>query len=210
MNLAKYYFGCFMVFVFDLDDTICDSDGYSKDYILKFFAEHNLPFKQITENARFAEKYFDWDEETALKWYKKYGDKMMLEFPDKNNAIQIINKLFDAGHKIVIATARATDWHFEPEKTTLEWLSKNNLNYHKVYIGRLDKEKICEEENADVFVDDSLSITESVAKHFALANKKGKKVFLSTTKYNKNLEAPQGVERVNNFEEMLKKLNIKY
>lgn len=59
-----------MVFVFDLDDTICDTDKYSEKYIRKYIAKHKLPYKQIATNVRFAEKKFDWDIETALRCIK--------------------------------------------------------------------------------------------------------------------------------------------
>lgn len=196
-----------MVFVFDLDDTICETDGYSEFYIKKFFAEHNLPYRQIASDVRFAESKFDWDRETALKWYKTYGDEMMLEFPCKANAVRCINFLHDSGHRIVIATARATDWHTKPEEITLKWLEKVGLKYDKIYIGRIDKEKICEEENADVFIDDDIKITQRVAEYFD--GKKDKRCFLMTTNYNKNLEVSENAERVLDVADMLKKLNLK-
>ncbi len=196
-----------MVFVFDLDDTICETDGYSEFYIKKFFVEHNLPYKQIATDVRFAESKFDWSVDEALKWYKTYGDEMMLEFPCKKNAVRCINSLHDSGHRIVIATARATDWHTKPEEITLEWLKKVGLKYDKIYIGRIDKEKICEEENADVFIDDDIKITQRVAEYFC--EKKDKHCFLMTTNYNKNLPIGENVERVLDVADMLKKLNIK-
>ena len=134
-----------MIFVFDLDDTVCDTDLYSEKYILEYFENFHLPYKKINNIARFAEKKFDWSDETALSWYKENGDQMMLQFPCKDGAIEFINELYDNGHTIVIATARATDWHNEPERITKDWLEKEKIKYHKLYIGRIDKEKICEE-----------------------------------------------------------------
>lgn len=131
-----------MVFVFDLDDTVCDTDGYSEEYILNFFKTHKYPYKQIAKNVRFAEAKFDWTREVANEWYLKYGDEMMSNFPCKNNAVEVINKLYGLGHKIVIATARANDWHTDPVGITKDWLAKVGLKYHKIYIGRIDKEKI--------------------------------------------------------------------
>ena len=130
-----------MVFVFDLDDTICDTDKYSEKYMLRFFKEHNLPYKQIAKNVRFAEKKFDWDYETALNWYKQYGDEMMIKFPYNKNIRKFINGLYDAGHKIVIATARANDWHTDPEGITLEWLKGISLNITKFTLVESIKKK---------------------------------------------------------------------
>jgi len=190
-----------MVFVFDLDDTISDTDGYSEKYIRNFFAEHNLPYKQIAKNVRFAESKFDWDRQTALAWYKEFGDEMMSNFPLKQWARDFLDFLHNQGHTIIIATARATDWHTNPEEVTLRWLKNNNIHYDKIYIGRNDKEAICLDENADVFVDDDLKITANVAKAFE--GQKDKQVFLQTTAYNKDFEVPNGVQRIKNFNDLL-------
>ena len=195
-----------MVFVFDLDDTICDTDGYSEKFIKEFISKHNLPYKQIATNVRFAEMKFDWPHEIALEWYKTFGDEMFLHFPVKRNAVKIINNLFDAGHTIIISTARATDWHTKPQELTLEWLEKVSLKYSKVYVGRKDKEQICKEENADVFVDDDINIVSRVKQTFDAAGKG--KVFLAQTNYNKTLPIPQNIQTISNFEDLLQVLEL--
>lgn len=194
-----------MVIVFDLDDTVVDTDGYSEKYILNFIKENNLPYKLVNKVARFAEKKFDWDNETALNWYKEYGDQMMLEFPFKENAKEVINELYDLGHTIVIATARATDWHTDPEGITKRWLKNNGLKYSKLYIGRIDKEKICEEENADVFIDDDIKITNRVAEYFSNT---GGMACLFNTDYNKELEVSESVVRIDSFIQFKEKVLI--
>jgi len=102
---------------FDLDDTICETDEYSEKYILNFFKTHKWPYQQIAKECRFAESKFDWPESIALAWYLEFGDKMM-QFSMQKNAVKVINGLHDLGHKIVVATARWTDWHSEPEIIT--------------------------------------------------------------------------------------------
>ena len=190
-----------MVFVFDLDDTLSETDLYSEKYISEFINKNNLPYKQIAKDVRFAERKFDWSTETALKWYKTFGDDMMLEFPLKNGAIEFLNFLHENGCKIVIATARATDWHTNPEEITIKWLKDNKIPYDTVYVGRRDKEKICEEVDADYFIDDDVSIVESVANYFLLSKRK-KQAFLLTTNYNKNLSISNNVVRVKDFDEL--------
>ncbi len=196
-----------MIIVFDLDDTLCDTDKHSEKYMLKFFKQHKLPYKQVAKNVRFAEQKFDWDTETAIEWYKTYGDEMMLKFPISKSMVKLINKLYNANNKIIIATARANDWHTDPEGVTLSWLKNNGIKYHKIYIGRLDKEKICETENADIFIDDDIKITSRVAEYFKTLNQPNKKVYLTTTGYNRTLPTPQGVERVKSVKKFLKSVN---
>jgi len=194
-----------MIFVFDLDDTICDTDGYSEKYILNFFKRTGLPYKQIAKTARFAEMKFDWDFDIALAWYKTFGDEMALHFPIKNNAVEIINSLYNQGHKIIIATARSTDWHTEPEKITFTWLKTSRIKYNKIYFGRTDKEKICEEENADFFVDDDLKTVERVNEYFKFAG--NGKAYLMSTDYNKTLEIPEDIQRIDNLQMLLNEAN---
>ena len=193
-----------MKFVIDLDDTISDTDGYSEQYIKNFIAENNLPIKFLNSTVRFADAKFDWTRETAIRWYKKYGDEMMLHFPIKGNAVKIINSLYAKGHEIIICTARDIDWHTDPEGITKQWLEDVGLKYTKLYVGRFDKEKVCEEENADVFIDDDLGIVSRVKK--LLQNKV--KTFLVTSNYNKDMQITDGVIRVSNFTEILNCLNI--
>lgn len=188
-----------MVFVFDIDDTLCDTDGYSEKYISKFFENHNIGFKQVRKVVRYAEMKFDWTEEEALAWYKTYGDQMALEFPLKPKAKETVNALHDMGHTIVLATARATDWHVEPERITLEWLDKNGIKYDKIYLGRVDKEQICIDENADVFVDDDIKICTKVLVHTKT------KAYLTKTDFNSTLEKPAGLETIENLAQLLEK-----
>lgn len=195
-----------MVFVFDLDDTVCETDKYSEYYIKKFFNDNNLPYKQVAQNVRFAEMKFDWDHDTALKWYKIYGDKMMYEFPCKEGAVEFINSLYDAGHEIIIATARANDWHTDPEGITISWLKKVGIKYTKLYVGRFDKEKICEIEDADFFIDDDIKICDRVREFFS-TQKGDKKVYLSTTDYNRELTVNDKIKRFENYSVLKESVN---
>lgn len=189
-----------MIFVFDIDDTISETDIYSEKYILDYFKNNNLPHKQIAKTVRFAEEKFDWDISTAKIWYKEHGDDMMFNFPCKPNAVNVINTLHKNGHKIIFATARSENWHTNPREVTINWLEKNNIKYDKLYTGRLDKEKICEEENADVFVDDDLEITERV---IGFLKSKNGHVFLANTEYNELFPTPKDVIRIKSLNELL-------
>lgn len=197
-----------MIFVIDLDDTICDTDGFSEKYISAYFKRFNLPYKQISKTARYAEMKFDWSQEEAIKWYKEYGDEMFLFFPVKNNAVKTINALYDSGHKIIIATARDASWHSSPVRYTNEWIHKVGLKYHKVFIGVKDKEKLCIQENADVFIDDDLGLVEKVKKEYEGNSSKRIKVFLSETEYNKDKPVPEGVIKVKSIQEVVNKLQL--
>ena len=183
-----------MTIIFDLDETLCETDRYSEEFIRSFFIENRIPVKQIATNTRFAEEKFNWSHQDALRWYKEYGDEMFLNFPCKEKAVEVLNSLYEAGHRIIIATARSTDWHAEPKKMTLAWLKNNGIKFHKIYFAVENKEKVCEIEDADIFIDDDIKTTSRVAKYF---EQKGKgKSYLITSNYNKNLQIAPKVKRV--------------
>lgn len=50
----------------------------------------------------------------------------------KLNAVEMINNMFDEGHTIIIYTAR-TWMEYE---MTVDWLKKNNVNYHQLFMGK--------------------------------------------------------------------------
>lgn len=193
-----------MKFVFDLDDTVCMTDEYSEEYINKFFKDNKLKFKQVKKISRYADGKFDWNEEEAKDWYKNYGDKMMETFPCKPKAIDVLNTLHDLGHQVIIATARGTDWHKDPENSTMIWLKNNAIKYDKIFFGRFDKEQICLEVDADVFVDDDLDIVKNVANAFK--DNTNKKVFLMNSAYNNQFDAGENIIRIFDFEDFLNKL----
>ena len=193
-----------MVFVFDVDDTISETDKYSEYYLDKFFEQNHLLYQKISPIARYAEQKYAWSHMTALDWYKKYGDQMMLEFPVKKNVKNLFDFLHQNGHKIVIATARSTEWHQKPKEVTECWLKLNGLYYDKLYVD-CDKIEVCEAENADVFVDDDIGLCVDVKRYFA--NKKDVKVLVATTEYNKWIKIPNYVTRINDFKEIKDKLS---
>lgn len=180
-----------MIFVFDIDDTICETDKNSEEYILNFFDKKGYPYKQVSSVERFAEAKFNWSVETAERWYKKYGDEMMLNFEPKPHVVATFRMLRELDHKIIIATARSTDWHTDPRGVTLKWLENNKIEYDKIYLGRVDKEQICIGEGADVFVDDDIKICEKVAKDCPRT-----KVLLMKSNYNKGKNVSKDIIKI--------------
>ena len=196
-----------MTFIFDLDDTICTTDVSSEQYIIDFIIKNNLPYKLAHPEERYTKQKFNWDDETSQTWYKQHGDHMILSFPCKPNAVKVINMLHEQGHRIVFATARSTDWYSQPKETTIAWLKKNDIKYDKLYTATSDKERICELENADFFLDDDVEITKRVAAYFSSVNKG--KAFLMESKYNKDIQIPENIQRVKDLKEFISFLNEK-
>ena len=145
-----------------------------------------------------AEKYIPIDEEDKKQYViqdTKHGsldlrDKIMEEMyqkrlianmPEIPGAVEQVNKWHDAGHKIVLITARSKGW----EEQTKEWLDKVGLKYDKLIItNHQDKAKFAEDEGVNIFIDDSVNFLENMAD-------KGIKVYVFDQPWNTELAVPR-------------------
>lgn len=50
----------------------------------------------------------------------------------KTNAVETINEMYDAGHTIIIYSART----WVEYEMTVDWLSKNGVKYHQLMMGK--------------------------------------------------------------------------
>ena len=185
-----------MIFVFDIDDTLCKTNEYFEMCIDDYIKKNNLKIKKIEDTSPYIANKYDWNNETAKKWYKQNGDRLLGEIPCKENVVETLKYLHNNGHKIILATARSKDWYQDPELSTLYWLKKNDIVYDKLFIACEGiKEKICEIVNADFFVDDDIKMAKTVLNFF----KHNIKVFLADANHNKGEILPEGITRLNNF-----------
>ena len=73
------------------------------------------------------------------------------------NAVETINRLRKEGHKIIIITARDSEFHDDPYFLSKNWLNKNNIKYDKLIVNAREKGTVCKNENIDLFIDDQLN-----------------------------------------------------
>ncbi len=71
------------------------------------------------------------------------------------NAVKTINKLKEQGMKIIIITARDSEFHLDPYNQSKHWLDQHNIIYDKLIVNARDKAKICLEEKITYLIDDS-------------------------------------------------------
>lgn len=88
-----------------------------------------------------------------------YETKGIANAPVIPDAVDKVNELYDKGHRIVLITARPTNW----EEQTKEWLHNVGLKFNKLFVGVQDKGAKAKEERVDVFVDDQPNNLEDVA-----------------------------------------------
>ena len=146
----------------DIDDTI--SYTFEETYpAAKKFVENDLGRKVVNEDFSTTVDY------NYIENVLQINQEEMEEFWRKNlvslieNSVEVINKLKEEGHNIIIITARWNEDYCDSEKHTKEWLKKYNISYDKLYTGAETKKQIAIDEKLDLFIDDSIRNCEDVS-----------------------------------------------
>jgi uncharacterized HAD superfamily protein len=140
----------------DVDDTITNSYDLILDLIGKVYNKDTDKLK--AEGVNYSDIMKD---HVNFPNYNKFMsdnfDKVMPNVTLKENAKEIINKLHDDGHKIIIITARDDEEYSNPYMATYLYLVKHDIMFDKIFINIKDKGSLCKKENIDIFIDDSIT-----------------------------------------------------
>ncbi len=138
----------------DIDETI--SKTHEKVYeearkysLNKFNRKYENPNEWTLINR------FNWSREEADEFFKENLESILLNLDVIEGASEIINKLYYEGHEIVFITARNYDYK-DPLEVSKKWLEEKGFKYNDIFVDIIDKWKICELENINLFIDDNL------------------------------------------------------
>lgn len=147
----------------DVDGVLVDLENYQLKHGKKYFSE-KFGKNVINANAYDIEQIFGCTHEQREKFWQKYIWEYCLTEPVIINASEIISKLHNDGHKIVIITGRVytTKRGFMCMlfRSMLKyWLRKNNIVYDDIVFcsekeSSTDKYNACIEKDIDVMIDD--------------------------------------------------------
>lgn len=160
----------------DIDDTITNSWQYIMPLYSKIFdipletLEISTPYYGSIKHLMTIEEYYD--------IMKEKCDDIASNVDLKEEVKEILIKLKNDGHSIVFITARGKE-HADPYKLSKEYLDKYGIPYDKLIVDSHDKSIACNEENIDLFIDDSIRHCKEVADS-------GIEVLLFETTYNKH------------------------
>ena len=147
----------------DIDDTLTDvkdelieaGEKYARSLGKDIKVDKNFEDKNNNGNKWQEMFQFDYDE---LKYFlKDIQESITNKAKPRENVVEVINKLKNDGNKIIIITARDSEFHDDPYKYSKDWLDKNNIYYDKLVVNARNKEDACIEEKIDLFIDDSES-----------------------------------------------------
>ncbi len=178
----------------DIDDTITNSwecliPHYSKKFNISEEVLHkSKPYYNAVSHLISLDEYY----QIMLPIY----DEVIPNVSLKPDVKEVIDKLYDLGYHITFITARGKD-HTDAYKDSKDYLDKYHIRYDKIITNVHDKALVCQNENIDIFIDDS------VRNCLAVSNA-GIETLLFETYYNKDCQEVRHIKNWNEVYEYLK------
>lgn len=170
----------------DIDDTITDTYLIVLKHIAEYFKRDYEELKSIGYT------YDEFFTDSEFIGFEKFVDdnfhKLIPTLKPKEGAVEVINKLKQDGHEIIIVTARSSA---KPNQN-IDFLNSYNIPFDKFYEGIKDKGELSKKENIDVLIDDSY-------KHYQQCQRENIRAILFDAPYNRKYEE---CERVTNWNEV--------
>lgn len=148
----------------DIDNTITEVqeelNNAAYEYAVKLgknIKNAENPFENIKNNRDTYKKKFQFSYEELKYFLKNIQEEITNMAKPRFNAVETINRLRKQGHKIIIITARDSEFHDDPYLLSKNWLDKNNIEYDKLIVNAREKGTVCKNENIDLFIDDQLN-----------------------------------------------------
>lgn len=176
----------------DIDDTITNSTRVVKRYIYKYSNSEEL--KNNVEGIIRG----NYVSEESKVFYKSRSKEIGNEIKVKKHAREIIQKLHDDGHKIIIVTARSNNYYDDAYGFSYEYLTRNGIVFDELCTNQAYKAKICLEKNIDIMIDDAVDTVDAT-------HDLGIKSILFSSSINKNKKSK--AKRLNNWIEVYKYIN---
>lgn len=155
----------------------------------------------LIQNRYYLKVLYGWDDKTKFDFFDTYYKNVLEECTVMSNATQVIRKLKEEGNEISFITARLLNIkNCDTENITIRTLKDNDIPYDKLIINASDKLKFCQENNIQIFIEDSYETCKQLEEN-------GIKTFLMTTKMNENIDAGN-IERVHDWNEIYDKIEV--
>lgn len=171
----------------DIDDTITNSNRVVRYYINKYSKD-----KELIANVEGVIRG-NYVSEGTKTFYRKHSELIGNKIKVKKNAREVIKKLHDEGHKIIIVTARDNNYYTDAYKFSYEYLTKNGIVFDKLITAQPYKKEICIKEKIDIMIDDAVDTVDSI-------HEVGIKTILFDSSINKNKKTKS--KRLNNWKDI--------
>ncbi len=176
----------------DIDDTITNSTKVVRKYINKYSNDDDLKnnIEGIIRGTYISE--------SSKSFYKKNSKIIGNNIKVKKHAKEVIQKLHDDGHTIIIVTARNNNYYDDAYQFSHEYLTKNGIVFDKLFTDQAYKTQLCLDEKVDIMIDDAIDTADSM-------HELGIKSILFSSSINKGKKTK--AKRLNNWLQVYKYIN---
>lgn len=153
----------------DIDGVLNNIDQWHLAMGTKYCLEHRLPY-QIQVDQYLMKDVFSLTEEEADDFWKENLVHLVQDIHVREGASEVIQKLREMGHTIIILTARS-DKYFpddlgKMETSTRTWLENNHILVDEMILSSANKSQDCSHYQIDLMIEDRaenvLSISEKI------------------------------------------------
>lgn len=155
----------------DIDNTITEVQDKLNEAAFEYakklgknIKDASNPLEDIQNNGDTYKKKFQFSYDELKYFLKNIQEEITNKAKPRDNAVETIKKLREEGHKIIIITARDSEFHDDPYLLSKNWLDKNNIEYDKLIVNAREKGTVCKNENINLFIDDQLNNCLDVSK----------------------------------------------
>ncbi|MBR2860918.1 MAG: hypothetical protein IKB86_03680 [Clostridia bacterium] len=143
----------------DFDGVLTNDEEYIMATLYKYCVEHNLEMPTDNLGYEFRKKEC-WSMEDVEKYREEYFDSYAENYPPRLFAKEVIDKLRQMGHRIILITGRNNTPFDTPKgemrrKQIFDWLEKYNIKFDKIVFAIPPKIDELKENEIDVMIEDS-------------------------------------------------------
>lgn len=142
----------------DLDDTLSRVDRMKG--VERYLNEAKLPFVLKNRNAHVLQDMYDWTRKDVDEFIRAGGVTVFTDAPPRDDARETLRGWKEAGHEIIILTARIPEWFGDPVEVSRVWLDKHGMEYDAIVANVWEKGEYCREHGIDVLIEDNFEICE--------------------------------------------------
>ena len=153
----------------DIDGVLNNIAEWHFNYGMKFCLDEGID-RGFNPNEYYMEQEFFLNRDENVRFWQRYIFDLLIAIPPRPFASEVIHKLREEGHTIVILTARNNQYLNNQYQGTSnfyikEWLSKNNIEYDEIITGSNNKCEKCLAHHLDVMIEDKKTNVKKLSEH---------------------------------------------
>lgn len=156
-----------MIIGIDIDDTLTDLTESKILWVKSYLKDKGYSYNLVNSKTYKYKDMFDWPPEICDDFWFSRADELYSNVEPRKGVKEIIEKIKNDGHKIIIVTARSQKYHKDPWAMSYNWLTKNEIPFDELVIDAESKGLVCKQKNIDILIDDVPSNLED-AKNFGI------------------------------------------